>query len=649
MLNQKKVQLLVFLFAASLFSQFSVPPSVTVANGKVKIDFAVSNSIDVEVGIIDVNGKVVKHIAAGVLGGVNPPPTPLANSLTQSLEWDGLDDYGKYITTGPLQVRVRIGVSPKFEKRIHYMDPAYIPPASFAVWNYTGSNNVGWGPDSSIDTTELITPQSPVVLTGHYARNATTGCNLWDGGVTNLDLTVSKETDDILLQKSRDVATSTRTFLLLNGITGVKKKIWTYNKVNFSEPVIDWFGRFFMSDRGYSPCSPDLKRFTLEGADLNFSWGTNVIDMPTYTNDGVRQQGFCNDQYGNIYQAHYPKDTSDKYNITVSKWDSVGNAINENLLKINCNVQGVRVDISGNIFVACKLKPITDTVPKSVRPLLQGGWNDRAPFSQAAIADEAYGSIVKFGPEGGTISNDAAGAYYKQSFILNKPYTAVGNRLSLNGVKWTHFGSSFVFSKSPTNNFNVCGCYNPRFDVDRFGRVIFPDPMSNSFKALDNNGNELFRVHNRDLFKDVRMGTVVQIQATDKRIYLGDNINNQIVALSWKADAETLIALPAGTSSEKRLPASLNPCLGSAPNPFTSSTVISVGNLDASTATSAKLYIVNPIGQIVADMSRDVRNGKRSIEWNGKNTLGEKLPSGVYYMRLTIGRISVQKMLMVTR
>ncbi len=93
---------------------FSTKPAVAKAGDGAKISFAVSASTDVEIAVLDAQGKVVRHLAAGVLGGKNPPPEPLKAGLAQSLEWDGKDDFGKAAAGGPFKVRVRAGTGVKF-------------------------------------------------------------------------------------------------------------------------------------------------------------------------------------------------------------------------------------------------------------------------------------------------------------------------------------------------------------------------------------------------------------------------------------------------------------------------------------------------------------------------------------------------------
>jgi hypothetical protein len=89
-----------------------------------------------------------------------------------------------------------------------------------------------------------------------------------------------------------------------------------------------------------------------------------------------------------------------------------------------------------------------------------------------------------------------------------------------------------------------CFCFTPRFDMDRFGRVLLPNPFQNEFKCLDNEGNLLFRVHNRDFREKAKAGCATTVQATDRGVYVADHPNNQILIFRWKAAAEDVVAIP---------------------------------------------------------------------------------------------------------
>lgn len=95
---------------------FTAKPAVSRAGDRVTAAFAVSGRTDVEVAILDAAGTVVRHLAAGVLGGEIPPPPPLRPGLEQRIEWDGMDDSGRPVAdAAACSVRVRIGMGVKLE------------------------------------------------------------------------------------------------------------------------------------------------------------------------------------------------------------------------------------------------------------------------------------------------------------------------------------------------------------------------------------------------------------------------------------------------------------------------------------------------------------------------------------------------------
>lgn len=113
------MKLLITVILATTLSLYAVPsfttaPSMVKNGNEWQITFAVSESTDVEVSIVNVRDSgVVRHLAAGLLGA-NPPAPLTANSLSQSLAWDGKDDFGR-VAGNPesLSVRVRAGMTPR--------------------------------------------------------------------------------------------------------------------------------------------------------------------------------------------------------------------------------------------------------------------------------------------------------------------------------------------------------------------------------------------------------------------------------------------------------------------------------------------------------------------------------------------------------
>ena len=99
-------------------ARFSVQPAATKDGDSLKITFALSAPADVEVAIVNSEGRVVRSLAAGVLGATNPPPEPLKPGLTQQLIWDGKGDWGLPAGDGPFKVRVRAGMGASFGRII---------------------------------------------------------------------------------------------------------------------------------------------------------------------------------------------------------------------------------------------------------------------------------------------------------------------------------------------------------------------------------------------------------------------------------------------------------------------------------------------------------------------------------------------------
>jgi DNA-binding beta-propeller fold protein YncE len=93
---------------------FKTKPAVSREGNNFRIAFAVSAPTDVEVAVLGNDGKVARHLAAGMLGGPKPPPEPLQAGLSQSVVWDRRDDLGQAVADGPLKVRVRAGTGVKF-------------------------------------------------------------------------------------------------------------------------------------------------------------------------------------------------------------------------------------------------------------------------------------------------------------------------------------------------------------------------------------------------------------------------------------------------------------------------------------------------------------------------------------------------------
>jgi hypothetical protein len=109
-LSLSVMMLLLTVIASGSEVTFKSKPTFKKDGGKSVIAFEVSGTTDVEVTILDAKDKIVRHLAAGVLGAKNPPPPPLKTGLKQKLTWDGKTDTATKATAGPFKVQVRLGL-----------------------------------------------------------------------------------------------------------------------------------------------------------------------------------------------------------------------------------------------------------------------------------------------------------------------------------------------------------------------------------------------------------------------------------------------------------------------------------------------------------------------------------------------------------
>lgn len=143
--------LAVSIVAAEAAPAFTKKPTAVKTGEKIKIDFAVDRATDIVVEIEDTDGKVVRHLVAGMLGK-NPPEPLKPNALAQSLEWDGKDDAGKP-AGGPFKVRVQVGMKAEFDRfLLHNPDAsgeisalAVGPKGSLYVFHRDGTANGNMG------------------------------------------------------------------------------------------------------------------------------------------------------------------------------------------------------------------------------------------------------------------------------------------------------------------------------------------------------------------------------------------------------------------------------------------------------------------------------------------------------------------------
>lgn len=96
--------------------EFAEEPSLTQSDNQIQIRFHVKAYCDASVVIEEGEGRIVRHLASGVLGDDAPLPFQ-KNSHRQEILWDGKNDQGQYVSdVSTHTVRISLGLKPRFEK-----------------------------------------------------------------------------------------------------------------------------------------------------------------------------------------------------------------------------------------------------------------------------------------------------------------------------------------------------------------------------------------------------------------------------------------------------------------------------------------------------------------------------------------------------
>jgi len=255
-----------------------------------------------------------------------------------------------------------------------------------------------------------------------------------------------------------------------------------------------------------------------------------------------RGRGQTADYRGNVYvlwkKCGGVSDEGDFHRAHVlSKFAPDGTPVDKKL--VNCQIPSIsspRVDRQGNIYVAVGLRPGKHTVPAELRGQVREGAKDPDCVNGVNSYPMIYGSIVKFGPAGGTIFQDAGGV--RCNFAYGRPIDVKGAKWIVPGIS---VASSWATPKGTEGTTIVCLCENPSIDVDEFGRTFYPDAGRARVGVLDTAGNEVctFGKYGNPDSTGLSFWWPQAVAVDGGHAYVGDRLNRRIVAakLAYQAEA----------------------------------------------------------------------------------------------------------------
>jgi len=257
----------------------------------------------------------------------------------------------------------------------------------------------------------------------------------------------------------------------------------------------------------------------------------------------TRARGMDIDEHGNIYvlRQKLPAEKTGDAN-AVAKIGPDGKMINKSLIDSDIrSLNSVRVDPAGNIYIELGARVGGKMIPPHLKGQVPATAEDPDAEAGHNYYPLMYGSIVKFGPDGGEIRKKGDGL--PAAFGYKR-------QVSIKGAKWSFFGASLVptFTHGGMTP-DICACESPRFDVDGFGRSFFGDACGFRVGVLDSAGNLICwfgDYGNQDSAgpksaipePEIPFGWVNAVAVDDEAAYIGDRLNQRVVKVKLGCSVE---------------------------------------------------------------------------------------------------------------
>ncbi|GEM_PF-2179404 len=478
---------------------FAAKPSAKAVDGARRIAFKAAAPTDCAVAVLDAQGKIVRHLAAGVLGERAPEPLK-KGTLEQELEWDGKDDDGKPVPPGAYRASVSLGLKARFDLAIE-LKKEWVDkdkwPEGLDVENLPAPPDVSkaWPPSHS-----------------GYAF----------GGVNFLGIDRARE--ELYVQNR----------FVHDGASG--KLLREYKPAG--PPGAPFGGRFGNGELAVGPdgliCmsgSNELWRFDREGKPADFPAVGRCFIPELWGGHANPHRGLAAGPDGSIYKLHHYL-THSNTSHQVTRIGPDGRIKAYGFIELHCPAAGVKVDRRGNVYVGVTVQPAGAMPP--------GDLAGKLPEELRAKYPRLYGSILKFGPAGGAVRPEPKGELVSPGARGMEPFTA-------EGALWARPGFSPILSRIADKSGGPgCACRNGRFDLDDFGRLFVPDAVGGRVEVLDANANTVIRFGSRGRpdAGGTELGWGTQVAVSDQACYVADYLRHRVVRAKLEYDARETCPLP---------------------------------------------------------------------------------------------------------
>lgn len=262
----------------------------------------------------------------------------------------------------------------------------------------------------------------------------------------------------------------------------------------------------------------------------------------------LRGRGITADRHGQVFSL-LEVSPSLKDPTALWKYGPDGRLLQGRLIdtEFRC-VESVRLDLQGNIYVATSVRPGSELLPAELVGKVPADPNTPLAKEGLDYYPTLYGSIVKFGPQGGVIAANSGGTACNYSH---------GGVTDVKGAQWIRLGITGTLGwdaeAEPTHH---CACQSSRFDVDDFGRVFYPDAARFRVGVLDTGGNEIGAFGSYGNADSAGAGSAAplpeipfawpQAVAVDNQgmVFIGDRLNRRVVMVKLAFSAEQSCKIP---------------------------------------------------------------------------------------------------------